>query len=157
MSNNCQETTIQLSNAMLSIVDVSDLNKLLPYNWHFSSHGYAYRKLHVNATQKTIYMHHYVFGKKLGHVVDHINGDKLDNRKSNLRFCSNKENVRKQKIRTNNKTGVRGISIKKTTGKFQATIMVDGKSIHLGYFHHLKDASAAYSIAAKNHFGEFAY
>lgn len=82
-------------------------------------------------------------------VVDHINGDKLDNRFDNLRDVSIKDNCEnKRKAQANNRTGALGVCFHKGAGKYSAQIVVDGNKIHLGLFENKEEASEAY-ISAK--------
>ena len=79
--------------------------------------------------------------------IDHINGDKLDNRLSNLREVSNVENGRNQKLRNTNVSGINGVHWRKDTSKWSACICVDGKTKHLGSFENIEDAARARAAA----------
>lgn len=83
--------------------------------------------------------------------IDHINGDPSDNRISNLRTVSNAENGRNQAIRSDNTSGVMGVCWDKSRGKWQASIMVDQRQIHIGRFTDLADAIAARAAAEIAH------
>jgi hypothetical protein len=86
--------------------------------------------------------------------VDHINGDKLDNRISNLRVCDKRQNIANAGPKKTNKLGVKGVYRRDT--KFRACIRVSGKTRNLGTFATVEDAAAAYREAAARVFGEFA-
>lgn len=86
--------------------------------------------------------------------VDHINGNKLDNTVSNLRWASVSDNARNRAKQANNTSGFKGVSVHKD--KFQAHIRIDGKSKHLGLFATKEEAYKAYCAAARTHYGEFA-
>jgi hypothetical protein len=86
--------------------------------------------------------------------VDHINGNKSDNRPHNLRECSRTENLRnRSKV---GKSGVVGVCRFNQNGKWRAYIKVNGKQKHLGYFEKKADAVAARNIAALEYYGEYA-
>lgn len=98
----------------------------------------------------------YVFGKWPTLHVDHINGNPLDNRLSNLREATVSQNIANSKLNRANKTGLKGVSFDKRKCLYRACIMKGGKQRFLGYFKGALDAHAAYLVAAKEMFGEFA-
>lgn len=87
--------------------------------------------------------------------VDHIDGDKLNNDLSNLRWATRSENQRNRGKQSNNTSEFKGVSFHKRSGKWQAYIKVDGKRKHLGLFHTKEEAAAVYEEAAKELHGEF--
>ncbi len=100
------------------------------------------------------YLHRLVLGAKQGECVDHINGNKLDNRRANLRLCNNRENGRNRSgPAKSNLSGYRGVSWNR--GWF-ARINVEDKTIHLGRFKTKEQAAKAYDRAALQYFGAFA-
>lgn len=98
----------------------------------------------------------YTYGSWPESEIDHINGKRSDNRISNLRLATPTQNSRNRKAKPNTKAGLKGASWHAARGKWQARIRVGGKSLFLGNFSTAEDASAAYSSAAKEHYGEFA-
>lgn len=115
--------------------------------------GNVYAQSKING--KTVYMHRLVLNPQ--QIVDHINGDGLDNRRENLRACSYGENNKNSKTRSDNQTGIKGVHIEKRTNMFTSNIRSDGVSYHLGTFATKAAAQEAYEKAAKIHHGEFAY
>ena len=87
-------------------------------------------------------------------TVDHINGDRADNRFENLRTCTNAENSRNTKPHKDNPTGFKGIQERK--GKWRAILGLNYKKVHLGSFSSKEAAAAAYDLAAVHHFENFA-
>lgn len=145
---------IELTKGYVTIVDDEMFDQLAQYRWHLSS-GYARRQYRG----VKIYMHRVIYGelKCLGKDIDHKNGDRLDNRRCNLRVCSESQNLQNKKISSNNKVGFKGVSWDKLNSKFVARIQVpNGRYLNLGRFKKIEDASIAYQIAATKHFGEFA-
>lgn len=134
----------------------SDIAIMGAYKTHPSS-----RTMYVR-TQDREYLHRVVMGRVLGRKltraekVDHINGNGLDNRRENLRVVTHSQNLANRKItsRTNNR--FKGITQCKRTGKWQAKIMVNYKTIYLGTFASDIDAAKEYDWAAICHFGESA-
>ena len=140
---------IYLNKYNIARVDKEDYQMLIKYIWHISSNGYA-------CSQK-IRMHRLIMNAKEGEVVDHINGNTLDNRKCNLRICSQLENCRhKVKLSTNNKSGKIGVHWKKSKNKWVARIHINKKEKFLGYFDDINSAIDARKEAEIKYFGEFA-
>lgn len=102
---------------------------------------------------------HFLMEVPKGMVVDHINGDPLDNRRSNLRICTVAQNIynsRKRVISSNSLKGVQYRRDKPRTKPWRASITVNGKKISLGHFETIEQAHQAYSSAAIKHRGEYA-
>lgn len=89
--------------------------------------------------------------------VDHIDRDTLNNCRSNLRLCSREQNTHNQGKKGNNTSGHKGVSWDKRVRRWQARIMKEGHSKHLGYFETKEQAAEAYNKAALELHGEFAY
>ena len=87
--------------------------------------------------------------------VDHIDGDGLNNRRSNLRACTHTENGRNRKLSKNNTSGLKGVNAREA-GKWQAMIKTSGRILHLGVFDSKMEAAKAYDAAALRLYGEFA-
>lgn len=89
-------------------------------------------------------------------VVDHINRNPLDNRKCNLRVCSQQQNTINRSLRNDNTSGKSGVTFHKRIGKWQSNVYLSGKRYHLGYFDNKEDAIAARLEGEEKYFGEFA-
>jgi hypothetical protein len=111
-----------------------------------------------NRIKKTHLVHRLVMMAFLGlqpdELVDHINGDSLDNRLSNLRKCTLAQNGYNSKKPKNNKSGYKGVCFQQN--KWRASIHVNGKQKFLGYYDTPEEAHAAYCAAAREYYGEFA-
>ena len=102
-------------------------------------------------------MHWVVIGKpKKGFVTDHINGDGLDNRRGNLRICTQVENRSNSTRNKNNTSGYKGVMWRKKARKWVVKICVNYRLIHLGYFDDIKEAAKAYNDAAIKYHKKFA-
>lgn len=95
----------------------------------------------------------YMTGEWPPELVDHKNLSRDDNRWTNLRLATHAQNKANQSVRCDNVAGMRGVTKRKLA--FDARIMIKGKAIHLGCFPTAQEASAAYTVAAKNLYGEF--
>ena len=116
------------------------------------THGYL--ETYFPPTRKNYSLHRlawlYLYGKWPDYDIDHINGDRADNRLENLRDVSRKLNSHNSSIRKNNTTGFPGVVYIKTTGKFRAGLRVKGKVRHLGVFETAEKAFEAYQKAKLN-------
>ncbi len=123
--------------AVTSLFDKEDVGKLSELPALSLRAGYVCYKTRTGIGQIT----RVIMECPDGMVVDHINGNLLDNRKANLRIVTQLENCQNRtRANKNSKTGRRGVS---QTGNFAACVSVDGKHVHLGYFETIEDASAA--------------
>ena len=144
-------TIVTTSNGRTFTVDTADLPAVQRYSWCFSKTGY----LVANVGGKVVRLHRYLLHPDDGSIVDHINGDPSDNRRSNLRICGPAGNARNSRPPKSSTLGILGVK-KVKSGKYVAQIMVDRKQIHLGRFANLDDAIAARAAAELKYYGEFA-
>jgi len=147
--------TIQITQGKSVLVDNEDFEFLSKYKWHYLKSGNEVAVTHLNKKKK-VYMHRLLLNPPKNKLVDHINGNGLDNRRFNLRICTQKENVRNHKIFSTNTSGYTGVHWAKDKKKWQSRIRVNYKRISLGYFKNIIKAAQAYNEAAKEYFGEFA-
>ena len=132
------------------LVDENDLEVAKRYCWRLTSKGYPATRI----AGKLVLLHRLLLDAKQGEIIDHINGDRRDARRRNLRKCSHAENQRNRKCNSNNRSGFKGIH--KTGERWRATIKCDGKRYSLGQFSSPEEAHAAYCKAAIRLHGEFA-
>ncbi len=92
-----------------------------------------------------------------GMVIDHLDGNPLNNKKNNLRICTHAENMRNSKIRINNKSGYKGVSYQENSNNYRASIRFNNIKINIGDFIDPIDAARAYNAAALKYHGEFAH
>lgn len=132
------------------LVDDALFDAVSIFTWYVNKMGYA-----CNDTSPRKTMHRFLFGfPKCG--VDHINGNKLDNRMENLRLCNQSQNTANSSKRSTNKSGYKGVSWNKRYSKWESYITKDYKHIFIGYFDSLEDAALAYNRKAEEFFGSFA-
>jgi hypothetical protein len=141
-----------------AIVDACDAHLVSGRSWSANAYGYARRGDHGH----DVLMHREIAIHRIGAPpspkaeVDHINGDKLDNRAANLRWATKLENSKNVRRHADNSSGYKGIWLHRPNGKWAARIEVDRKAVNLGYFESPEDAAAAYDGAARHLHGEFA-
>ncbi len=145
-------------------MDAEDFKCLSVHRWHaVSSRGrwYAVRfKTRISGQQLNLCMHREILGlqHKDGKIVDHVNSDGLDNRRSNLRICTKCENNRHRRKSIIRRTAsqYKGVTWHKRNQKWMATIRKDRKIYHLGYFEIEIEAAKTYNEAAIKYHGDFA-
>lgn len=145
------------------MIDDEDAGIVCQYKWYASyakGNQSFYAKTTVkksNGNRTSMFMHRILIAVLGGQFIDHANGDTLDNRKTNLRVCSRKENNRNRKLQRTNTTGYKGLKWHSRLSKWEARIGVDGKYKYLGLFKEKEDAARAYDKAAVEHYGEYAH
>jgi len=149
---------IYLGKGKFAIIDYEDAHRVLQHKWHCSGHAdgaYAVSDSERNGIGgPSVYMHRLILDAPADKKVDHINGNRLDNRKENLRLATHAQNQRNRTKSRNNKTGYKGVY--RIRNRWQASITVDGKRIRLGAFGTPEDAARSYDAAAREYHGEFA-
>lgn len=135
---------IKLTRGKVAIVDDADYEVIMPYKWRYMSDGYVMG--YVNG--KNIQLHNYLLGVK---GIDHINRDRLDNRRANLREATPSQNLANKTKQRNSKSPYKGVTRHKF-GKWQAK----AKGVYLGLFDNPMDAALAYDVRMESVFGDYA-
>ena len=144
---------IQLSKGKVAIVDDCDFDYLNTFKWYADAHRntwYAVRDQRMINIRFQMRMHSFIIGNPLyGFVIDHINGDGLDNRRSNLRIVSQRVNSQNRYYHRNGSKPV-GVSFDKRRNLWESKIYVNGKKKFLGYFKSEEMASEKYQEYLKS-------
>ena len=148
---------VVLTKGLFALIDDDDVDRVYAHMWSVhtprkdaSSTNYA--KACING--KMVSMHRFILNVTTGQVVDHINGDGLDNRKENLRIVTPNQNQHNRKPNAGRQ--YKGITFVEKLNKWRAGIKIDGKRKHLGCFVTAEEAAKAYDCAARKHRGHFA-
>ena len=131
-----------------AIIDIDDIDKVKLYKWGLSG-DYVFNK--ITGTL----LHRFIMNCPEYMVVDHINHNPLDNRKCNLRVCTQDDNMKNQKKRINNTSGYTGVYWHKNTNKWIARITVNKKHIYLGCYDNLEEAIEVRKKAEEKYFCEY--
>lgn len=142
-----------------AIVDDEDFERVNAYKWCSSTHSYPTSGTphgYGNKKPRHTLMHRLVMNAKSGQIVDHINEDRYDNRKCNLRFCNKSQNaVNKRKLLSTNTSGHQGVYWHKHKQKWAASIIVEGRKIYVASSKDKEKVCVAYREAHIKYFGEF--
>lgn len=134
--------------------DLEDYDKIKDYCWNMDDKGYI---MHIVTSGGCIRIHRLIMNCPSNMIIDHMNHNKADNRKVNLRICTYNENTKNNALRKDNISGVTGVSFCKRNGKWVANICVNRKIKFLGYFSNFDDAVKARKNAEEIYYGEFSY
>jgi hypothetical protein len=145
---------IPLTNGKKAKIDKEDYVKVSKYKWH-NSLGYA-QAYSKDTPYNPVAMHRLIMNDPIGFSIDHINHNRLDNRKCNLRFCNMSQNIANSLLSKINTSGYKGVDWHKGSRQWRARITINGKRFDLGNFKSIKNAAEAYNKKAKKIFGEFA-
>ena len=152
---------ILLSQGLCAIVDDDEYEKLMGYyKWYACKNRHlVYAKCNTSSTagnRTTLKMHRIIMNAMPGQVVDHINGNGLDNRKCNLRIVDDQKNAANRRCHAGSSSKYKGVAWHIIRRKWQVNICVNGKNIYLGLHENEVDAALTYDMAAMKYFGEFA-
>ena len=137
-----------------TMVDTEDVSKLMKRKWVIDGYGYITSTDSINSRVR---LNRFILDAQRGEYVDHINHGITDNRKCNLRKCTNAQNGRNRKLSCNNKSGVSGVYWSEEKQRWKSQIHVNYKKIHLGNFVNKEDAIKARLKAEDDYFGDFSY
>lgn len=153
---------IPLTQNKVALIDDEDYESLSRFKWfaRWDGHNwYAGRKIRrPDGERRTVFMHKEIIGTTTSIKIDHKDGDGLNNTRHNLRPATTQQNNCNNRIRRDNTSGYKGVNLRKEKHcrKWQASIRVNRKRKHLGYYDTPQEAALAYDVAARELFGEFA-
>jgi hypothetical protein len=148
--------TIPLTRGYTALVDDSDYDHLIRWKWLYIGSGYAARFVILNGQKKLLYLHRYLLNAQADQRVDHISGDRLDNRRENLRLVTRSQNQQNRKCPTHTVSGKKGVTWHQKRSKWHVRISVNGTRIHLGYYDDVETAAQVYDAAARHFFNGYA-
>lgn len=150
-----------LGNGLFAICDWCDFNSVKSFKWNSTSldsrvqWAWAHDVENGGEKRKKVAMHNVIMKPSEGFIVDHINGNGLDNRRSNLRIATRQQNTFNS-VHKGGTSKYKGVALDKESGLWRAYIAKDGKRTWLGRFPDELSAAIAYDKAAKDMFGEYA-
>jgi hypothetical protein len=146
---------IPLKSGDIALIDKEDYILVKMFSWHIKNKNGYVQSARNKINKKRILLHRLILNPQDNKDIDHINGNILDNRKSNLRVCTNKENHWNTDLKKSNKSGYKGVSWDKEKEKWYTSIRLNEKTISLGRYNTAEEASEAYKKASLEHHKEF--
>jgi len=147
--------SIALPNGLETIIDSEDYNLVKTLRWHLT--GWGYVQWSNKRMGKFILLHRLIMNAPIGMEVDHINQNKLDNRRCNLRVVTRQQNECNKPIGCTNTSGYKGVSYHNRDRVWRAKIRDNGREIYIGAYKTPVDAAIAYNKKAIEINGEYAF
>lgn len=156
---------VPLTKGYEAIIDAADVTLVGRFNWaaricRKRDGGvysvYAFRSVILpDGTKSGVQMHRFLCEPPAGYDTDHADGNGLNNRRSNLRAATRSQNLQNARRRSDNTSGLRGVTKRKDCNRWQAVIWVNKKALYLGVFETKEAAHDAFRAAQAKHHGEF--
>jgi hypothetical protein len=149
---------IPLTKGHVAFIDKDDFDKVKDYAW-WSDYDKVLDSFYAKGwiDGKNIRMHRLILNVPTNTIVDHKDHNTLNNKKNNLRLCTQSQNCQNKRMQSDNSTGYKGVYLEKKTNKYRSKIRINGKLKHLGYYSTAIEAYTAYKTVAEKIHGEFYY
>jgi hypothetical protein len=148
------KTRSDVKRKRLVMVDDEDFNYLDALNWQVDNQNVVSTHTKINGERL---IHRIILKPPKGVEIDHIDGNRLNNQKSNLRFATSSQNKINRGARKDNKSGYKGVSWHKQRKCWTVRLTINGKYKHLGLYKDIKKAAQVYNQNALKHYGEYAW
>ena len=136
------------------MIDNDDFDRIKERHWTYSG-GYWFTYIRIGDKKMLLGMHNFIMPPKDGYIIDHVDRNKSNNRKHNLRQATASQNSMNRTLRKNN-SGITGVRLDKRRNKWRASITLNQKFIWLGEYADKDDAIKARLLAEAKYFGDFA-
>jgi len=146
---------LRLHKGASTTLDDADYDRAKAFHWHKTTNGYVAGYV-VEQGGRRVYLHRWLLDAQPGQFVDHIDGNKLNNRRSNLRLVTRSQNQANRRHNRTSRSRYKGVTWHKRRKRWMARIQVRGRRITIGYFNDPLQAAYEYDAFARNYFGEYA-
>lgn len=149
-------TCVPLTQGKIAVIDTRYAHLVADVNWYvIAGHKTCYAACHNKGSPRNLRMHHLILPPKAGFVIDHVNGDGLDNREINLRYATHGQNIANA-VHSDRRHGNKKGAFRLPNGQWRASITYANRTRHLGQFETEAEAHAAYAAEAVRLHGRFA-
>lgn len=145
--------TLQLNSGEETYIDYADFTYLSNFKYSITkgTNGYVMMNIKIDGKWKSTTLHRFLINPLKGMVVDHVNRNKLDNRRNNLRVLTPSENKQNTKVRSDSKTGIKGIRYNTVRNQYFARLKHKGKYVFIEWFDDLETAKIELNKARKHY------
>ena len=151
------QTRSDVKRKWLVMVDDEDFDFLNQIHWQVDAFKCVGCHTKKDGKKSNILMHRMIMKPPKGVEIDHIDGNRLNNQKSNLRFATSSQNKINRGARKDNKSGYKGVSWHKQRNCWAVRLMINGKYQHLGLFQDKHKAAQVYNDNASKYYGSYAW
>jgi len=147
---------IRLRGGAMTYLDDADYDRAQAYRWHKTSNGYVAGSVVEQGARKRVYLHRWLLDAQPGQLVDHIDGNPLNNRRSNLRLATRSQNQANRRRNRSSRSRYKGVTWHTRQQRWMARLQVNGRRITIGYYADPLQAAYEYDAFARTYFGEYA-
>jgi len=147
---------IPLRNGVSTSLDDEDYDRAQAFRWHKTANGYVAGTVIEQGARKRVYLHRWLLDAQPGQLVDHLDGNPLNNRRANLRLATRSQNQANRRRNRTSRSRYKGVTWHQGQQRWMARLQVNGRRITIGYYADPLQAAYEYDAFARTYFGEYA-
>ena len=148
--------SIPLRNGVSTSLDDEDYARAKDFRWHKTANGYVAGTVVEGGVRRRVYLHRWLLDAQPGQLVDHLDGNPLNNRRTNLRLATRSQNQANRRRNRTSRSRYKGVTWHQGQQRWMARLQVNGRRITIGYFADPLQAAYEYDAFARAYFGEYA-